>query len=259
MEPLPSVEGQGAAPILNATFPIIWSEAVAGTVDGSRGSPRRRQLPEEVAAYVRDLITSGQVRPSEFLRIEPIAEALGVSQTPVREGLLSLRSEGLVELLPRRGFVVAPFTPQDISDLYWAQAQLSGELAYRAAQNISDDQLNGLAANIEEYAAAVAAGDWELIPDIGLDFHRLLNSAAHSNRLVLLFDTTMASLPNRYYAAGNPKHTSREHPQILKALRRHDAELARDLMVEHMRAQGERLIQILKDRGFWSAQEEESS
>jgi len=218
-------------------------------------------LPEEVAAYVRDLITSGKVRPSEFLRIEPIAEALGVSQTPVREGLLSLKSEGLVELLPRRGFVVAPFTPEDISDLYWAQAQLSGELAYRAAERITDDQLKGLAANIDEYAAAVSAGDWEIIPEIGLDFHRQLNSAAHSNRLVLLFDTTMASLPNRYYAAGNPKHTGKEHPQILRALRRRDSTLARDLMLEHMTAQGERLVQILKDRGFWSLQdvEEESS
>jgi len=207
------------------------------------------------------LITSGKVRPSEFLRIEPIAEALGVSQTPVREGLLSLRSEGLVQLLPRRGFVVAPFTAQDISDLYWAQAQLSGELAYRAAQRITEEQLEGLAANLDEYSSAVAAGDWELIPEIGLDFHRLVNNAAQSNRLVLLFDTTMASLPNRYYAAGNPKHTGKEHPQILKALRRRDADLARDLSLEHMRTQGERLIQILKDRGFWSLPdaEEESS
>src|SRR6476646_1292784 len=94
-----------------------------------RARLKRTQLPEEVAAYVRDLITSGQVRPGEFLRIERIAEAVGVSQTPVREGLLSLKSEGLVNLLPRRGFIVAPFTPQDIYDLYWVQAQLAGELA----------------------------------------------------------------------------------------------------------------------------------
>jgi DNA-binding transcriptional MocR family regulator len=63
---------------------------------------RRQQLPEEVAGYVRELIITGAVRPGEFLRMERIAEAVGVSNTPVREGLLILRSEGLVELVPRR-------------------------------------------------------------------------------------------------------------------------------------------------------------
>ena len=94
--------------------------------------PRHRlkqaQLPEQVAAYVRELIMSGAARPGEFLRIERIAEAVGVSQTPVREGLLALKSEGIVNLLPRRGFVVAPITPHDISDLYWVQAHIAGEL-----------------------------------------------------------------------------------------------------------------------------------
>ncbi|HEY2196020.1 MAG TPA: GntR family transcriptional regulator [Actinomycetospora sp.] len=73
----------------------------------------RRQLPEEVAAYVRELIISGRIRPGEFLRLDRIAEAVGVSNTPVREGLLTLRSEGFVELVPRRGFVAAAFSEQD--------------------------------------------------------------------------------------------------------------------------------------------------
>ncbi len=68
---------------------------------------RRQQLPEEVASYVREMIISGDVRAGDFLRIERIAEAVGVSTRPVREGLLTLRSEGFVELVPRRGLVVA--------------------------------------------------------------------------------------------------------------------------------------------------------
>ena len=81
---------------------------------------RRRQLPEQVAGYVRELIISGVVRPGEFLRVERIAEEMGVSNTPVREGLLALRSEGFVQFVPRRGFVVAPFTRDDVQDLFWA-------------------------------------------------------------------------------------------------------------------------------------------
>src|SRR3954471_2774177 len=78
---------------------------------------RRQQLPEEVAAYVRELILSGEVRPGDFLRLEPIAEAVGVSNTPVREGLLALRSEGFVKLVPRRGFMVETFTAEDVYDI----------------------------------------------------------------------------------------------------------------------------------------------
>src|SRR5437763_14072564 len=114
--------------------PLADMEDAVDAAPRSMPAPRRRamnrtQLPEQVATYVRELIITGQVRPGEFLRIERIAQAVGVSQTPVREGLLSLKSEGLVHLLPRRGFVVAPITPQDISDSYWAQAQIAGELA----------------------------------------------------------------------------------------------------------------------------------
>src|SRR5690349_1621469 len=68
----------------------------------------RPQLADDVAAYVRDLIVSGQVRAGEFLRLENLAEQLGTSVTPVREALVSLRGEGFVTLQPRRGFMVSP-------------------------------------------------------------------------------------------------------------------------------------------------------
>src|SRR5689334_8388331 len=103
----------------------------------SRSLPRssnsqRQQLSEDVASYVRELIISGRVRPGDFLRTEPIAEAVGVSNTPVREGLLLLSGEGFVELVPRRGFMVSAFSRQDVRDIFWAQAALAAELAGRA-------------------------------------------------------------------------------------------------------------------------------
>src|SRR5262245_23408257 len=106
-------------PGLGSATDIIFTIAASeGTGDqmAAVGS-RSLGLPEEVAAYVRELILSGEVRPGDFLRLEPIAEAVGVSNTPVREGLLSLRSEGFVKLVPRRGFMVESFTPEDVYDI----------------------------------------------------------------------------------------------------------------------------------------------
>src|SRR3954449_638321 len=146
-------------------------------------SRQRRQLPEEVASYVRGLIFSGAVAPGEFLRLEPVAEALGVSNTPVREGLLSLRSEGLVQLVPRRGFMVAPFDQQDVRDLFWVQAQLAGELAARAAKNITKEALAQLEHTTEKHAEAILSGDREAVSRLGHHFHAIVNKAAGSYRL----------------------------------------------------------------------------
>ncbi|KAA9163257.1 GntR family transcriptional regulator [Amycolatopsis acidicola] len=224
----------------------------ASTVRG-RGS-RRQQLPEEVASYVRELIISGEVRPGEFLRMEPIAEAVGVSNTPVREGLLSLRSEGFVELVPRRGFVVASFTRQDVRDLFWAQAQLAGELGARAAKTITSDQLAVLETNVADYERAFDAGDQAQLAELGHQFHRQINLAANSHRLALLLGTVVSQLPNRFYAQieGHVGGTREAHPRILDAIRKRASRQVRSLISEHILEGGEQLVGMLEERGMWA-------
>ena len=231
----------------------------AFTTDG-RGA-KRLQLPEEVAAYVREMIISGAVRPGDFLRMEPIAEAVGVSNTPVREGLLALKSEGFVRLVPRRGFVVAPFTEQDIRDLFWAQAQLGGELAARAAKKVTPAQIARMEALVAQGDQAIESGDKERFADLGHSFHREVNLAADSYRLALLLGSVVKQLPNRFYATieGHATATRDEHPALLEALRKHDARKARSLMSDHIQKSADRLIHTLQGRGLWTAEVESAS
>jgi DNA-binding GntR family transcriptional regulator len=217
--------------------------------------PKRQQLPEEVAAYVRELIISGVVKPGEFLRIEPIAEAVGVSNTPVREGLLSLRSQGFVRLAPRRGFVVAPFSQQDVRDLFWAQAQLAGELTARAAKKITPESIQRLEDLNGRYRVAVDARDEDAIADLGHQFHREINLAADSHRLALLLASVVRNLPNRFYASieGQVGETQDDHPKLLSALKARDSRRARSLMEKHIQKGGDQLIETLRARGIWDA------
>jgi DNA-binding GntR family transcriptional regulator len=218
---------------------------------------RRQQLPEEVAGYVRELIITGAVRPGEFLRMERIAEAVGVSNTPVREGLLVLRSEGLVDLVPRRGFVVSPFSRQDVRDLFWAQAQLARELAARAARKITPEQLAALEAILRRYDSAVAEGDQDRIGELGHLFHRRINLAADSHRLALLLSTFVRQLPNRFYAAIETQASRGEdaHGLLLQALRQRDVRTTESLMERHILARGDHLLRILQERGLWDDQQ----
>ena len=222
---------------------------------------RHQQLPEEVASYVRELIISGAIRPGEFLRMEPIAEAVGVSNTPVREGLLSLRSEGFVKLVPRRGFVVEPFTRQDVHDLFWAQAQLAGELASRAALKVDDQQLAHLDELAKGYPGAIKRGDADEIARLGHQFHRQVNIAADSQRLALLLGSVVKHLPNTFYAAieGQVEHTAGDHPEILEALRERDPEKARALMEKHILAGADSLTETLAARGLWRDETDEAA
>jgi DNA-binding GntR family transcriptional regulator len=209
--------------------------------------PRRQQLPEEVASYVRELIVSGEVQPGEFLRMEPIAEAVGVSNTPVREGLLLLRSEGFVKLVPRRGFMVASFTAQDIRDIFWVQAQLAGELAGRAAKRITPEQIARLERILEEYDET---SDEERLADLGHAFHREINLAADSYRLALLLGSVVKQLPNRFYATieGMVAASRDDHPKLVDALRKHQVRKARSLMEQHILERAEHLATTFDDR-----------
>lgn len=247
---------------MSQSQPLIRESTSAGAFKyrPSR-APQRQQLPEEVASYVRELIVSGAVQQGEFLRMERIAEAVGVSNTPVREGLLLLSSEGFVKQVPRRGFVVDSFSPQDIHDLFWAQSVIGGELAARAAERITPERLARLDAINETYAEAAARGDDDLLTDLSHLFHREINLAGESPRLALLQGAVVKQLPNRYFAAieGHIVGTREEHPLIVEALRSRDGERARELTANHLAGAADRLIDMLRQRGLWSGMSEESA
>lgn len=219
----------------------------------ARGRTKRRQLPEEVAGYVREQIMSGRMRPGEFLRMEPIAEAIGVSITPVREGLLTLRSEGFVTLVPRRGFQVAEFTRQDVRDLFWAQGQLAGELAARAAKAATPELLERLEQINERTMAAAAKGETQAVGDLGHAFHREINLAADSDRLARLLAGVVKHLPNQFYASleAHVEATRLQHIEILDALKARDSRKVRKLMETHLVDSADHVIALLEQAGLW--------
>jgi DNA-binding GntR family transcriptional regulator len=225
-------------------------------VDTPQGRIRpRRQLSEHAASFVRELIVSGQVRSGEFLRIEPISEALDISNTPVREGLLMLSRDGFIQLVPRRGFMVSSFTRQDVRDIFWAQASLAAELTRRAAKTISGAQLDLLAAVVDEHTLAVRVNkDSERAVILGHEFHRTINLAANSRRLALLLRSMVQQLPNQFYNGieGHEEDTLQAHPVILEALMRRRSKEAGTLMSDHIMSGVDQLVLLLEQRDLWA-------
>lgn len=214
----------------------------------------RRQLSQEVADYVRELIFSGKVRSGEFLRQDAIAEALDTSATPVREGLLALRGEGFVTLEPRRGFMVAPLTTEDIRDMFLAQAVIMSELTARATANLTDDIIEKLKASQEDRAAAAARVSPEGVDHANFDFHRLINLTAKSPKLVWILSMLLRYTPRGFYQGipGWQEASANDHQMILDAIISRDADAARQAMSAHMQRAGEFLVQYLELSDPWS-------
>lgn len=221
--------------------------------DSDLDSTNHMQLSEKVAMQLREQIVSGAIKNGEFLRIEMIAKSLGVSPTPVREGLLLLQSEALVRLIPRRGFRVNGFSKQDLLDLFWAQATIGGELANRAATRMSIEDIEKLTLQEPEYERAIKDGDEAETGKLGHDFHRTINKAAGSPRLAAILGSLTRQLPNRFYASieGELSIASQYHPVILGAIRLRDPQAASSLMFRHIVEGGNHLVKVLEERGYW--------
>jgi DNA-binding GntR family transcriptional regulator len=211
----------------------------------------RPQLSEDVARFVRARIFDGTYAAGGYIRMEQLAAELGISVTPVREALFELRAEGLLAQQPRRGFVVLPVTRRDIADVAEVQAHIGGELAARAATNITDEQLTELRAIQARLEAAYDSDDDELVVRLNHDFHRAVNVAADSPKLAQLMSQITRYAPEAVFptVSGWPAKSTRGHRRVVAALAKHDQERARAAMSQHLAAGAEPLIAHLIARG----------
>lgn len=204
---------------------------------------RRPQLGAEAASYVRELIVSGQLQGGDFIRPEAVASELQISATPVREGLLALRTEGFVKLEPRRGFVVQPLAGDDIRDLFAAQALLAGELAARAVKRSDPARIAELEDVHARLEGAAERGDHDELEELNYRFHRAVNRSAEAPKIAWLLGVALAYVPVRFYSSidGWPAATVHDHRAILDAFRRGASRRARSAMTEHIEHAGELL------------------
>ncbi|HMS75402.1 GntR family transcriptional regulator [Gordonia sp. (in: high G+C Gram-positive bacteria)] len=198
----------------------------------------RRLKTEAIAADLRGRILSGSYAPGDRLRLEQTAREFGVSITPVREALLKLQAEDLVELQPYRGFVVAPLSPEDIDDMFWVQANIYGRIVERCAKNVQPADIAALTEINNREPADIT--EWEM------EFHLVLNTIAGARKLENLLGHANRYTPfGTYTSAPGWHHTARgDHEQLLAALAVNDPESARIAIAREYEHAREALAQV---------------
>lgn len=144
---------------------------------------------------------TGVLRPGTFIRLDETAATLGVSITPVREALRTLRGEGMVQLEPHRGHVVVPLSRTDVEDIFWLQATIARELAATVVERITDEQIDELERLNGELAEAVGQQDHELISSAEFAFHRAFNHASGRIKLAWFLLHVARYLPALIYSS----------------------------------------------------------
>ncbi|PRC41926.1 GntR family transcriptional regulator [Mycobacterium sp. ITM-2017-0098] len=225
--------------------------ALAGTP--TTGVVRREQLSDEVAARLRAEIMTGAARPDSFIRLDETAARLGVSITPVREALRTLRGEGMVELEPHRGHRVMPLSRSDIEDIFWLQSTIAQELAATAARRITDDQIEELCQLNAQLAAAVDRRDPDQIALTEFAFHRTFNRAGGRIKLAWFLLHATRYLPPQLFASDEVWGTAAvaSHEELIAALRAHDVDKVVALTKSQFTDGLARLTDWLEQVGLW--------
>jgi DNA-binding GntR family transcriptional regulator len=185
-----------------------------------------------VAALIRELIITGELTAGQQLRQRDLAQRFGVSQTPVREAMRRLESEGLVIGDTHRGFTVV--TPDDgpVEENFQIRAALESLGASLAARKIDEAGLSELE-RLNERMRALADGD-PRYPELNREFHFTLYQYSRSPLLMSLMRLLWASLHGGPRVLRTHAESARQHDAILDALRGGDADAASALTHQHI-------------------------
>jgi len=200
---------------------------------------QRTSLREQALALLREALVSGRIADGVVYSSKALAAELGVSNGPIREAMLTLVDDGLMEAVPNKGFRTVPLTPADLAEIYemrllleipvvarLAKGDLPGDRAARLTDLVNTIELT---ARSRDLAGNLAADR---------DFHLTLLAAGGNSRLVAavarLRDQTRLHNLRAINADGRLVTSAEEHRPLLAAIMRHDERTAERLMRQHL-------------------------
>lgn len=186
-----------------------------------------------VCAMLRELIISGELSPSQPLRQRDLAARFGVSQTPVREALRRLESEGLVLNDPHRGATVIESQSGAIEDNAQIRAALEPLGARLAARAITEQQLETLR-RLNADMVALPADDRAGYGMLNREFHFTIYQAAHSPMLLSMMRLLWQAMPDGPTVTRSHQESTEQHARLIDALAAGDADAAAEITRLHI-------------------------
>ncbi len=195
-------------------------------------------------------ILENRYPPGHQVLEQQLADDMGMSRTPVREAVIRLQDEGLVELIPRRGMRVVPLSPDDMQEIYEVLTALEvAAVELAASQTLTDKNLAPLDDALQAMETRLAADDLDGWALADARFHNALINLAGNKRLASM----AATLADQVHRARmvtlrlrpRPVRSIEEHREVLEALRAGDGALAGEQHRRHRRRSAQLLLDLL--------------
>jgi len=192
---------------------------------------------DSVYGRIRADVLTCVLRPGTQIQERELADQYGVSKSPVRDALLRLQEQNLIEVLPRKGYRVKPISITEVSEMYEMRLILERACVLRLVEQGSADTLERL----DEYRRLSGDTTLEMWIAYNRNFHlaladsgnRRLTQAARD--IIEQFDRlTFMNMSNVQRELGNLQHFVDEHAQIVDAIQRRDKRGAAALIKEHV-------------------------
>jgi DNA-binding GntR family transcriptional regulator len=221
------------------------------TLDSLKGSNPNAMIEEEVYIYLRNAILSGVFPRGYHLddtEMADLEERIGATKSMVREALIRLTFDNLVQYQPQEGFTVSVLALEDLKEIYFLRSILEGAAARLASDNLTEDDLNKLENLCQQMEKSLGNNEIAQLSLFNTEFHETIYLSAHSPRLykmiVQLWNGFFHS--NLSFLAQRAPLSVSEHKAIFRALKNRDGEKTEKIIREH-------LLSALKDlEEYWS-------
>lgn len=206
-------------------------------------------MSDKLRERIEEQIATGELPPGCALDEATLVAQHGVSRTPVREALIQLAADGLIEIRPRRGAVVTSISPARLLEMFEVMGELEAMCGRLASRRMSETERTELVAAHQACEIARAAQDTDSYFYCNERFHAAIYTGSHNNFLgeqALQLHRRLRPYRRLQLRVRNRMGISfKEHEAIVQAIVSGDADVAAQTLREHVVVQGERFGDLL--------------
>jgi DNA-binding GntR family transcriptional regulator len=203
-------------------------------------------ITDRVRESILGAIVEGRLQPGSLHSVQTLANAFGVSRTPVREALIDLSGQGVVKFERNRGVRILQTSVHDLEEILALRLLLEVPATHRAVENESPGLVEGLKGELAQMEAAAAAGDEMTMMRHDRRFHELINEASGNARLASYVDGLRDLVLTRGVSTvGRSRDLPEivaEHTAVIEAIEAGDPDAAAARMKEHLVNTGRLLL-----------------
>ena len=211
----------------------------------------QKSIVDIAIEHIRSNIINGTIRVNEKVSMREIAKELNISRTPIREAIRKLESEGLIELLPRRGFIIKKYSSKKIEEIYEVRRVLETYAIRLACKNIGEKDIEKLKKLNHDLTLTFKEKRQNLmkLKKINEEFHFAIFKASHNETVCEIIQNLWERISGLFiHIFKNPiqgKTTFQEHENIIRALEKKDINKAIFMLEKHLKINKEILMSYL--------------